>query len=210
MPITVERAALDEAIAKVAIVVASAKDRHGHRIGWILQDAEIQKALCAMLTGLTPTALPDIVLPEDVHHFTVAGFSEDTFGAGDIELNLTDEDLAIVGALDEDTREVSTRLDGREGRAAARCETGEPYVTYALGGLKREGTPWPIPPKPTAEEALAAWREATALLRHPKVEGERLYWRRLPRLSRTDKGYMITARFRLTAKPETKESENAA
>lgn len=111
---------------------------------------------------------------------------------------------AAQAILDADTAEIDARLDAREGWIGPRCQTGEPYVVYALGGLKPEGHASPL--APSAGDAMAAWKEQTAILRQPKAEGQRLYWRRRPMVmvhsGGADTGWSISARFCLTSAPE--------
>lgn len=57
---------LSQAAEAVAAVVASATTSDGLRITWRLSPREIEKALCAMLTGLAPGQGPASVLPADM------------------------------------------------------------------------------------------------------------------------------------------------
>lgn len=114
-------------------------------------------------------------------------------------------------ALDEDTAAIEAWFEVRDGWPAAVCETGEMYVTYALGGPKKEYES--APAAKTPGEAFDMWRKATADLRREQPAGTRLYWRRRPQIEFFDgyegfdsddkvRGWKIRARLCVTTKPE--------
>lgn len=67
MPLTVPRAQLNAAIGAIQVLAINAKDQGGVNVRWFLPADEAEKAICAMLSGLTPSAHPDSVLPDDIH-----------------------------------------------------------------------------------------------------------------------------------------------
>lgn len=66
--IRLPREALNVAIEQIMVLCTKAGDSQGRLIGWRPDPAEIEKALLAMLSTLTPSRGPDIVIPEDVWH----------------------------------------------------------------------------------------------------------------------------------------------
>lgn len=66
--IRLPRHAIDTAIEGILVLATQGCDSQGRVIRWRPDPAQVEKQLLAMMTALTPTSQPDIVVPSDVHH----------------------------------------------------------------------------------------------------------------------------------------------
>lgn len=62
----IPRKELNEAIESVLVLMAHAKDASGLRVMVRPNPESVEKGICAMLSQLTGTPGPDVVLPDDI------------------------------------------------------------------------------------------------------------------------------------------------
>lgn len=64
--LVIDRDDLSKAADAVAVCVRGATTTAGHKVVWNLDKQQIEKAICAALSMLTPTSGVDAVIPRDV------------------------------------------------------------------------------------------------------------------------------------------------
>ena len=98
--------------------------------------------------------------------------------------------------------DIERRYQCSDGPPCAWCPTGEPYVTLAIGGIKREGQPMPVVCN-TEQEAIDGWKQSFD--EYAASRTGRLYWRHRPEIETKDDKVVVYCRLIITDKPAREE-----